>query len=64
MELFDVVTLVDDLPADSLLAGSRGTVVHIFSEPDTAYEVEFTDDDGSTIAMVTLKADQFVVERS
>jgi hypothetical protein len=54
----DVVTLTTDLPEDGLPAGSIGTVVHIFHRPHTAYEVEFTDADGSTTAMVTVTADQ------
>jgi hypothetical protein len=55
----DVVTLAADLPADGLHAGDTGTVVHVFHKPYTAYEVEFTDSDGRTIAMVTLTANQF-----
>ena len=58
MELYDVVELTTDLPAEGLPAGSVGTVVHIFHEPDLAYEVEFADDDGRTIAMVPLTPDK------
>ena len=54
----DVVTLTVDLPEDGLPAGATGTVVHIFHRPYTAYEVEFTDSDGTTTAMVTVTADQ------
>jgi hypothetical protein len=54
----DVVTLTTDLPGDGLRAGEIGTVVHVFHRPYTAYEVEFTDSDGMTTAMVTLTADQ------
>jgi hypothetical protein len=55
----DVVALAADLPSDGLSAGDTGTVVHVFHKPYTAYEVEFTDSEGGTIAMVTLTADQF-----
>ena len=55
----DVIALNTDLPGDGLRAGDTGTVVHIFHRPRTAYEVEFTDSDGRTVAMVTLAADQF-----
>jgi hypothetical protein len=54
----DVVTLTTDLPDDGLQAGATGTVVHIFHRPYTAYEVEFTDSDGITVAIVTLTVDQ------
>ncbi|PYC65511.1 DUF4926 domain-containing protein [Micromonospora arborensis] len=48
------------MPAEQLPAGAVGTVVHIFSSPSTAYEVEFADADGRTVAMVTLRADQVI----
>jgi hypothetical protein len=54
----DVVALNVDLPDNGLRAGETGTVVHVFHRPHTAYEVEFTDRDGRTLAMVTLTADQ------
>jgi uncharacterized protein DUF4926 len=55
----DVVTLTGALPEQGLRAGAVGTVVHVFHVPDTAYEVEFVDDDGTTAAMTTLTRDQF-----
>ncbi len=58
MELYDTVQLLADLPADGLAAGAVGAVVHVFTEPILAYEVEFTDDDGRTIAQVPLTPDQ------
>ena len=57
MELYDVVELTTDLPNEGLTAGSVGTVVHIFREPNLAYEVEFADDEGKTLAMVALTPD-------
>jgi hypothetical protein len=54
----DVVTLAVDLPDDDLRAGDTGTVVYLFENPATAYEVEFLDAEGSTRAIVTLTADQ------
>lgn len=39
-------------------AGQVGTVVHVFSKPSPAYEVEFCDADGETLAMLTLTAEQ------
>ncbi|MEV4198521.1 DUF4926 domain-containing protein [Micromonospora globbae] len=58
MELYDVVRLREAIPRERLAAGTVGTVVHIFRGPPTAYEVEFADADGRTIATVTLTADQ------
>lgn len=58
MELFDVVALVNDLPEERLPAGSIGTIVHVFEKPRLAYEVEFADEDGSTLATAALTPDQ------
>jgi hypothetical protein len=57
-ELLDVVRLVADLPEEGLRAGIAGTVVEIFEQPTVAYEVEFTDDDGRTVAQVALRPEQ------
>jgi hypothetical protein len=46
---------------ESLPEGAVGVVVEEFTEPDEAYEVEFSDHDGSTIRQFALKPDQFVV---
>jgi hypothetical protein len=53
----DVVRLATDLPDEGLAAGAVGTVVHIFRTPSTAYEVEFVDEEGETLAMATLAED-------
>ena len=57
-EQFDVIELLVDLPEQSLRAGAQGAVVEVY---DDAYEVEFTDDAGETVALVPLKSMQFVV---
>jgi len=54
VNLYDVVRLTVDLPDEGLSAGAVGAVVHVFEKPSLAYEVEFTDDDGRTIAQVPL----------
>jgi hypothetical protein len=54
----DAVMLTEDLPAVGLTAGTIGTVVHVFRMPHLAYEVEFTDQDGATVALVTVRAGQ------
>ena len=56
--LLDVVVLLEDLPADGLQVGMRGTVVDIHHSPCLAYEVEFCDDRGETIALVALLPNQ------
>jgi hypothetical protein len=58
MKLFDVVALVDDLPEEGLKAGAEGTIIEVYERPEPAYEVEFPDPDGATIATVALQAAQ------
>ncbi|MEV6850004.1 DUF4926 domain-containing protein [Actinoplanes sp. NPDC051411] len=54
MKLYDVVRLMVDLPDEGLSAGAVGAVVHVFEKPNLAYEVEFADEDGQTIAQLPL----------
>ena len=56
--MFDVVTLVHDVPEKGLRAGMVGAVVDVYSVPVPAYEVEFCDTSGRTIAQLALFADQ------
>lgn len=62
MRLLDVVELVVDVPDEQLAAGAVGTVVEIF-DPPRAYEVEFVDQDGRTIALVVLTDDQLALRQ-
>ena len=55
-ELDDVI-LACDLPEHGLSAGDIGTVVLVHRNA-AGYEVEFTELDGDTIAVVTLMANQ------
>ncbi|WP_067496582.1 DUF4926 domain-containing protein [Actinoplanes sp. TFC3] len=57
-EELDAVQLTAPVPGDGLEAGAVGTVVHVFHTPYLAYEVEFVDDQGATIAMTTLRPEQ------
>ena len=59
IELLDVVALVHDLPNERLVRGQVGTVVEVFS--DGLYEVEFSDDQGKTYAILPLAADQLIL---
>ncbi|PWC14598.1 DUF4926 domain-containing protein [Brenneria roseae subsp. roseae] len=59
--LFDVIYLKNDLPEEGLKKGMLGTIVHIYNEPSPAYEIEFCDDNGVTLACITLTPDFFNV---
>ena len=59
IRLLDVVALLEDLPESGLKCGQVGTVVENLG-PDV-FEVEFSDDDGQTYAMLSLRADQLMV---
>lgn len=56
--LLDVVQLMEDLPSEALLTGALGTVVDVHVTPCLAYEVEFCDDQGRTIALAALLPSQ------
>jgi hypothetical protein len=63
---YDVVRLVRALPEHNLLAGSTGAVVMDYTEHSNgdlppAYEVEFTDSDGVTQALITVAEDDLEV---
>jgi hypothetical protein len=51
----DTVVLLTDLPANDLVAGDVGVVVHVYPG-GKAYEVEFVRLDGSSDGTVTLDA--------
>lgn len=59
IHLLDVVALLGDLPGAGLARGQVGTVVEQLGE--SAYEVEFSDDDGRTYAMLALDEEQLLV---
>lgn len=58
LQLLDVVALKEDLPNHNLLAGQEGTIVE-FLAPEV-YEVEFSDGDGQTYAMLPLHSSQLL----
>jgi hypothetical protein len=57
--LFDVVELLTDLPTQQLRIGDRGAIVESYN--DNTFEVEFTNREGETLALVALPAQQFMV---
>jgi hypothetical protein len=58
-ELFDLIELIVNLPAVNQFVGSQGTIVECFN--DGKYEIEFTNEDGETIAQCALSSEQFIV---
>ena len=54
----DVVVLLADVPNEGLRKGQIGAVVHEFDDPTVAYETEFTDADGRTVAQLALLPNQ------
>lgn len=59
IKLYDVVALTEDLPDHRLKRGQVGTAIENW-EPGV-FEVDFSDQDGITYAMVALRADQLMV---
>jgi len=62
-DINEAVQLVEAIPDECLKKGDIGVVVAVFSEPNEAYEVEFSDSDGVPIAQLPLLPHQFVVLR-
>jgi hypothetical protein len=58
-DLFDVIELMTDIPERDLYAGMQGTIVESYG--GSAYEVEFTDERGETMALLALRPHQFIV---
>ena len=56
--LLDVVALTEDLPGENLLRGQVGTIIETLAPG--VYEVEFSDNEGRTYAMRSLRADQLM----
>lgn len=59
IEVLDVVALTHDLPEKNLVRGQVGTVVEQLSQD--VFDVEFSDDQGKTYALLPLKADELLV---
>jgi len=55
---YDVVELACDIPESGLKQGTRGTVVLVYTRPQEAYEVEFIDGNGASIAVTTAEPEQ------
>lgn len=57
--LYQVIDLKRDIPEAGLISGTRGTIVLIFEKPEPAFEVEFVDELGRTVAQLVLSRDAF-----
>lgn len=53
-QVSDTVALCRGVPDEGLPEGAIGAVILVFDKPERAYEVEFCDDDGRTVAQVVL----------
>jgi hypothetical protein len=53
----DLAVLLADVPDEGLVAGDVGTVVLVHAD-GAAYEVEFMTEEGDTVAVITLEADE------
>jgi len=63
MKEYDVVRLKQDLPGLNLLKGMEGSIVMVFDYPgkEKAFEVEFLNKDGMTVAIETISAEYLEV---
>ena len=55
LRLYDVVRLRAGRPAVG--TSTKGTIVMVYGGDPEEYEVEFVDDEGATLALLTLRAD-------
>lgn len=58
IELLAAVALLKDLPQHGLVRGQVGTIVEILSP--SVSEVEFSDNDGVTYALVPLRSEELI----
>jgi hypothetical protein len=57
---YDVIRLKEPISSQNVSVGDEETILMIFDEPNLpkAYEVEFVDKEGLTIAIVTVADDE------
>ncbi len=58
IEIYDVVRL--RAARDEVDTSTRGAVVMVYDVTPPEYEVEFCDDEGGTVALLTLREDELV----
>ncbi len=52
---YDVVRLRSASPGIAVPSGTRGTVLIVYADNPPAYEVEFVDNDGTSLGTFTMK---------
>jgi hypothetical protein len=52
--LYDMVILLEPASEDGPAAGTVGSIVDIYTKPREAYEVEFVDSCGRTLALLAV----------
>jgi hypothetical protein len=55
---YDVVKLTEDMPEENLSSGATGTVLMVYTDSPPTYEVEFSDDSGVTLALITIRGNK------
>jgi hypothetical protein len=59
IKLLDIMALLKEVPEKKLLRGQIGTVIECYT--NTEFEVEFSDNKGRTISMLTLSTDEIML---
>jgi hypothetical protein len=63
-KLLECVELIVDLPEEELEAGATGTIVEVLDAEKWDYIVEFLDDEGYTLGVPVVHADQIRLMRA
>ncbi|MFQ3651820.1 MAG: DUF4926 domain-containing protein [Gemmataceae bacterium] len=59
-EEYEVVELMRDLDDKALKKGTRGAIVMVYPGSPPEYEVEFVDQNGTTIAVETISGEHLI----
>ncbi len=62
--LYDKVILVQPVSEDGPAVGAIGSIVDIYKQPREAYEVEFVDELGRTVALLAVDPDKLAAANS
>lgn len=62
MNELDIVLAVKNL-SKSVHCGSIGTIVMVYDNPRVAYEVEFFDEEGETLELLTVEKDDIKLKQ-
>lgn len=59
--MLNTVRILKPLSEEGIQVGAIGVIIAIFESPDEAYEVEFSDEEGQSLAQVVLQRKDFDV---